>query len=57
MSDAISHTDAPEHHPHLPTTTAIVMEGLVGLLEEDFDVVGAVSDGQLLLEAAKRLEA
>ncbi len=35
---------------------AIVKEGLVGLLKEhDFDVVGAVGDGQLLLDAAKRL--
>jgi DNA-binding NarL/FixJ family response regulator len=35
---------------------AIVKEGLVGLLKEhDFDVVGAVGDGQALLDAAKRL--
>ena len=35
---------------------AIVKEGLVGLLKEhDFDVVGAVGDGQLLFDAAKRL--
>ena len=35
---------------------AIVKEGLVGLLKEhDFDVVGAVGDGQLLVDAAKRL--
>ena len=35
---------------------AIVKEGLVGLLKEhDFDVVGAVGDGHLLLDAAKRL--
>jgi DNA-binding NarL/FixJ family response regulator len=35
---------------------AIVKEGLVGLLEEhDFDVVGAVGDGQLLLDEARRL--
>jgi len=35
---------------------AIVMEGLVSLLkEQDFDVVGAVGDGQSLLEAARRL--
>ena len=33
----------------------IVVEGLVGLLKDDFDVVGTVSDGQLLIEAAKRL--
>lgn len=33
----------------------IVVEGLVGLLKEDFDVVGTVSDGQLLIDAAKRL--
>ncbi len=35
---------------------AIVKEGLVSLLKEhDFDVVGAVGDGQLLIEAARRL--
>lgn len=35
---------------------AIVKEGLVGLLKEhDFDVVGAVGDGHLLIDAAKRL--
>ena len=35
---------------------AIVKEGLVGLLKEhDFDVVGAVGDGQELLDAARRL--
>lgn len=35
---------------------AIVKEGLVGLLKEhDFDVVGAVGNGQLLLDAARRL--
>lgn len=33
----------------------IVMEGLVSLLKEDFDVVGAVGDGQALLESARRL--
>jgi DNA-binding NarL/FixJ family response regulator len=33
----------------------IVVEGLVGLLKEDFDVVGTVSDGELLIDAAKRL--
>jgi DNA-binding NarL/FixJ family response regulator len=33
----------------------IVTEGLVSLLKDRFDVVGAVSDGALLLEAAKRL--
>jgi DNA-binding NarL/FixJ family response regulator len=34
---------------------AIVMEGLVTLLKEDFDVVGAVGDGHVLLAEAKRL--
>ena len=35
---------------------AIVKEGLVSLLKEhDFDVVGAVGDGQELLDAARRL--
>ena len=35
---------------------AIVMEGLARLLQEqDFDIVGAVSDGHRLVEAAKRL--
>jgi DNA-binding NarL/FixJ family response regulator len=35
---------------------AIVRDGLVSLLREhDFDVVGAVGDGHLLLEAARRL--
>ena len=35
---------------------AIVKEGLVSLLKEhDFDVVGAVGDGQALLDAARRL--
>jgi DNA-binding NarL/FixJ family response regulator len=34
---------------------AIVMEGLVSLLKEEFDVVGAVGDGYVLLDAAKRL--
>ncbi|MGZ3468248.1 MAG: response regulator [Gemmatimonadaceae bacterium] len=35
---------------------AIVKEGLVSLLKEhDFDVVGAVGDGQLLIEEARRL--
>jgi DNA-binding NarL/FixJ family response regulator len=35
---------------------AIVKEGLVRLLEEhDFDVVGAVGDGQALLDEARRL--
>lgn len=33
----------------------IVMEGLVSLLNEEFDVVGAVGDGQALLESARRL--
>ena len=33
----------------------IVVEGLVGLLKDDFDVVGTVSDGQLLIDAARRL--
>jgi DNA-binding NarL/FixJ family response regulator len=33
----------------------IVMEGLVSLLNHDFDVVGAVGDGQLLIDAAKKL--
>jgi DNA-binding NarL/FixJ family response regulator len=36
---------------------AIVMEGLVSLLRDhDFDVVGAVGDGEKLLEAARRLK-
>ena len=36
---------------------AIVMEGLVSLLKEhDFDVVGAVGDGQKLIESALRLK-
>jgi two-component system, NarL family, response regulator NreC len=35
---------------------AIVKEGLVSLLKEhDFDVVGAVGDGQLLIDAARQL--
>lgn len=35
---------------------AIVMEGLVALLKEhDFDVVGAVGDGQKLIEGARKL--
>lgn len=35
---------------------AIVMEGLARLLKDhDFDVVGAVGDGQALIDAAKRL--
>jgi two-component system, NarL family, response regulator NreC len=35
---------------------AIVMEGLASLLRQhDFDVVGTVGDGHLLIEAAKRL--
>ena len=35
---------------------AIVMEGLARLLRDhDFDVVGAVGDGQALIDAAKRL--
>jgi DNA-binding NarL/FixJ family response regulator len=33
----------------------IVMEGLVSLLKTEFEVVGAVGDGHLLLEAARRL--
>jgi DNA-binding NarL/FixJ family response regulator len=33
----------------------IVMEGLVSLLKEEFDVVGAVRDGFVLLDTAKRL--
>ncbi len=33
----------------------IVREGLVSLLKESYDVVGAVGDGQTLLEAARRL--
>jgi len=33
----------------------IVLEGLVSLLKEEFDVVGAVGDGHQLLDAAKRL--
>jgi DNA-binding NarL/FixJ family response regulator len=33
----------------------IVMEGLVSLLKDEFDVVGAVGDGQALLESARRL--
>jgi len=34
---------------------AFVLEGLVGLLKEKFDIVGAVTDGNLLVEAATRL--
>ena len=33
----------------------IVLEGLVSLLKEEFDVVGAVGDGRVLLDAAKKL--
>jgi len=33
----------------------IVVEGLVSLLKDEFDVVGTVSDGHLLVEAATRL--
>ena len=33
---------------------AIVSEGLAGLLERHFDVVGTVADGHLLIEAARR---
>jgi DNA-binding NarL/FixJ family response regulator len=33
----------------------IVREGLVRLLQDEFDVLGAVSDGQLLVESAERL--
>lgn len=33
----------------------IVMEGLVSLLKNDFDVVGAVGDGHQLIDAARRL--
>jgi DNA-binding NarL/FixJ family response regulator len=33
----------------------IVVEGLVGLLKEDFDVVGTVSNGELLIDEAVRL--
>ena len=44
---------------HRPTVLiaedhTMVMEGLVLVLREQFDVVGAVSDGPSLLEAAKR---
>jgi DNA-binding NarL/FixJ family response regulator len=36
---------------------AIVMEGLVSLLKEhDFDVIGAVGDGEKLMESARRLK-
>ena len=36
---------------------AIVMEGLVSLLKEhDLDVIGAVGDGEKLIEAARRLK-
>jgi DNA-binding NarL/FixJ family response regulator len=34
---------------------AILREGLITLLNEQYDVVGAVGDGQALIEAAKRL--
>jgi DNA-binding NarL/FixJ family response regulator len=34
---------------------AIVLEGLKGLLEDDFEIVGAVKDGRELLEQAQRL--
>jgi DNA-binding NarL/FixJ family response regulator len=45
---------------HRPTVLladdhAIVTEGLMGLLKEQFDVVGAVGDGRLLVATAKRL--
>jgi DNA-binding NarL/FixJ family response regulator len=45
---------------HRPTVLiaddhTIVMEGLVSLLKTKFDVVGAVNDGSLLVEAADRL--
>lgn len=33
----------------------IVTEGLISLLKEEFDVVGAVGDGRLLVSTAKRL--
>jgi DNA-binding NarL/FixJ family response regulator len=51
---------APEAHVRRATVLvaddhAIVMEGLVSLLKEEFDVVGAVGDGYVLLDAAKRL--
>ena len=34
---------------------AILTEGLISLLRDRFDIVGAVSDGKALVEAAKRL--
>jgi DNA-binding NarL/FixJ family response regulator len=34
----------------------LVAEGLVFLLQQDFDVVGCVGDGRQLIEAAKRLK-
>jgi DNA-binding NarL/FixJ family response regulator len=34
---------------------AILTDGLVSLLQADFDVVGTVADGDLLVEAAQRL--
>lgn len=35
---------------------AIVIKGLVALLKADFDVIGAVADGERLLDAARRLK-
>ena len=34
---------------------ALVLEGLIGLLKNKFEVVAAVTDGNLLVEAATRL--
>ena len=34
---------------------ALVLEGLIGLLKKKFEVVAAVTDGNLLVEAATRL--
>ena len=46
----------PRHTVLLADDHAIVTDGLARLLREhDFDVVGAVGDGNLLIDAAKRL--
>ena len=62
-SFAIPYNGEADTMPTLRRTTvliaddhAIVLEGLVSLLKEhDLDVVGAVGDGEQLLEAARRL--
>ena len=55
MKPSVSESDLRRTTVLVADDHTIVLEGLVSLLKEEFDVVGAVGDGHQLLDAAKRL--